>query len=200
MVVNMKHKEVRMFTREEFGRLVAECRDPETRDLMLVLRESGCRVREVLNLRKRCLELDGECAVIRVDGKTGPRAIPLRETVPILLSRSEGVDEDGRLFPRCYLAYYKRMRALLDHLGIVRGERCRVVFHGIRHLAYTQSLADGMPRDLANKKFGWSEGSRMPETYNHLQCRDLIEYEKKRCGLGTAQNCGSLSAWAFGNN
>jgi len=166
-------REVRMFSRDEFGRLVAACRHRETRDLMLVLRESGCRANEVLRLRPPDVELRGSWMIITVSGKTGTRRIPLRETAPILERRMRRADPSGLLFLHPYITHYFRVRALTESLGIRHGN----MLHGIRHLAATEELGSGLPVPLVRKKFGWSPGSRMLARYEHLTCEDLMRWE-----------------------
>jgi len=172
-------KEIRILTEEEIDALIGKCEYDDTRDLMRILRESGCRVSEVLNLKVKDVEFADGCAVMTVNGKTGTRAVPVCATAPVLKRYIAGKGNDENLFRySSYMTQWSRIRKLTERLGIVKGEKKRVLFHGIRHYAATHYLREGVPDAIVKKLMGWSPESSQFNTYSHLDYHDVMGYMK----------------------
>jgi hypothetical protein len=128
------------------------------------------------------VEFDKYSAVVRVDGKTGPRRVRLTIATPALASwlsihpfRNDpeaplwiGVGTVGRNQPLSY----DGARALLRRLAKKTGLKKRIYSHLMRHSRATE-LANILTEAQMKEHLGWVPGSDMPSTYVHLSGRDV---------------------------
>ena len=73
-----------IITQEDLQSLIRTCRTPLERAFLAVLHNTGARIGEMLNIRIRDYERKGKHALIKVDGKTGERRIPVLQAIPHL--------------------------------------------------------------------------------------------------------------------
>jgi integrase len=165
----------RFLSIEEFQLLLAGCKDPELRTVILVLCMTTLRLRELLNRRWAEIHLEGPAPYISVPHtKMGvPKKAPLpKVTVEALKGLpSYGVDE--YVFPSRATARWpnpkkpyrwdfgKEFRALVRSLGL---EDLRL--HDLRHTGPSVLLMQGIPGDVVRKITG--HRSRELERYQHL--------------------------------
>lgn len=171
---------------EELDMLLEECRQPDSAMLLRVLWETGCRIMEVLNLRAGDVDFQDGCAVLHVDGKTGPRPVPVCEGVGIVRDLIAHRHPDERLFPLTYLAYYTRFQKIVRRArgnGLTKD----VTFHSFRHSAATRYLRRGMPEQIVKKMMGWAPDSSMLNTYCHMCPDDVVESLKRINGQNRQQ-------------
>ena len=135
-------------------------------------------------------------AVLRVDGKTGPRRVRIIAAVPALnlwLSLHPfrnnldaplwvGVGTVGRN----KALSYEGARALLRRLAKKVGLNKRIYTHLLRHTRATE-LASILTEAQMKELLGWVQGSDMPATYVHMSGRDVDGALLKAHGLALDQ-------------
>jgi integrase len=138
--------------------------------LIITLYESGCRVGELLGIRRKHVQMDAMGAVLIVDGKTGMRRVRVIEAAPYLdIWISEGsFKQDEPIFPISYAAFRKRLQVLAVRAGIDK----RIYPHLFRHSRAT-FLASYLTEAQLCAYHGWTVGSSMPRIYVHLRSKDL---------------------------
>ena len=168
-----------IFTKEEIDLLIKNARTREFRDLIIVLRESGCRIKEVLDLQAGDITFQEGVAILKVNGKTGVRMVPVLDHEGVIGSLVRNKKNEDRLFKHPYVTQYFRLKWLMSKLGM----RKSVSFHGIRHYAATTYLRNGMPEQVVKKMFGWTPDSAMLKIYSHMCVDDVVEHVKRihRC-------------------
>ncbi|MBN1244299.1 tyrosine-type recombinase/integrase [Candidatus Bathyarchaeota archaeon] len=171
-----------LLTAEEFKKLVGATENLRDRALILSHYDGGFRIGETLSLRILNVSFDKYSAVVRVDGKTGPRRVRLTISTPALASWLSihpfkndpnaplwvGVGTVGRGDPLSY----DGARALLRRLAKKAGLKKRVYTHLMRHTRATE-LANILTEAQMKEHLGWVPGSDMPSTYVHLSGRDV---------------------------
>jgi integrase len=168
--MKVKKQSCKIFTEEEIGRLLSLA-DSGMRDLILIIKESGCRIHEVLGLRGTDIEFQKSYAVMHVDGKTGQRDVPvmLCRGVLMRLARKNG---NRKLFRNPYITWHHRLESLKKMAGVFKD----VNFHGFRHYATSYWLRHGMPESVAKKMLGWTQGSNMLNVYSHMYIEDVVDH------------------------
>jgi integrase len=165
----------RFLSIEEFQLLLAGCKDPELRTVILVLCMTTLRLRELLNRRWSDIHLEGPAPYISVPHtKTGvPKKIPLPKVAVEALKRLASYDVDEYVFPSRPTARWpnpkkpyrwdvgKEFRALVRSLGL---DDLRL--HDLRHTGPSVLLMQGIPGDVVRKITG--HRSRELERYQHL--------------------------------
>jgi integrase/recombinase XerD len=171
-----------LLTKEEFKKLVGATENLRDRAFILTHYDGGFRIGETLSLRILNVSFDKYSAVVRVDGKTGPRRVRLTISTPALASWLSihpfkndpnaplwvGVGTVGRGNPLSY----DGARALLRRLAKKAGLKKRVYTHLMRHTRATE-LANILTEAQMKEHLGWVPGSDMPSTYVHLSGRDV---------------------------
>jgi hypothetical protein len=152
------------------------------RALLFVAYESGCRASELIGLRLGDIKVDKYGAVLRVDGKTGPRRLRIFEAVPDLQlwlgMHPRREDPDAPLWSSRQGELRGINRRTLD--CIIRkyarraGLKGGISAHSFRHSRATH-LATVLKEAQMREFFGWTKDSDMPSIYVHLSGRDLDE-------------------------
>jgi integrase/recombinase XerD len=171
-----------LITPDELTKLVEAAENQRDRAFILTHYDGGFRIGETLSMKIMNVEFDKYSAVVRVDGKTGPRRVRLTISTPALASwisihpfRNEpdaplwvGVGTVGRNQPLSYCG----ARALLRRLAKKSGLKKRIYTHLFRHSRATE-LANILTEAQMKEHLGWVPGSDMPSTYVHLSGRDV---------------------------
>ncbi|MGZ8523387.1 MAG: tyrosine-type recombinase/integrase [Chitinophagaceae bacterium] len=159
-----------LLTPDDICVLMGFATDAMTRALIITLYESGCRIGELLGIRRKHVQMDAIGAVLIVDGKTGMRRVRVIEAAPYLDEWiSEGsFSPDDPIFPISYFTFRKRLRALQVNAGIGK----RIYPHLFRHSRAT-FLASYLTEAQLCMHHGWTIGSHMPRIYVHLNSKDL---------------------------
>jgi integrase/recombinase XerD len=167
---------------EEVAKLAAVADNLRDRAFVLTHYDGGFRIGETLSMRVQNVEFDKYTAVVRVDGKTGPRRVRLTISTPALAAwlsihpfRNEpdasvwiGVGTVGKNKPLTYAG----ARSMLKRLAKRAGLKKRIYTHLMRHSRATE-LATILTEAQMKEHFGWVPGSYMPSTYVHLSGRDV---------------------------
>lgn len=174
-----------VLTKEEIERMIDVCKNTRDKAFISVLYESGCRIGEIMNLRKCDAQFDEHGAVLMVNGKTGFRRVRVLNNTAMLLSRwmytipdnsHVWVNKNGKLLSYWYV------KKVLKRLAVKVGITKRIYPHLFRHSRATflsQFLSDAQMKVF----FGWTQGSDMASVYVHLSGKDidktLIELSQK---------------------
>ena len=171
-----------LLSEEDVMKMLDAANNARDKSIIALLYDSGIRIGELLSMRRRDVDLEGNPAHIVVNGKTGPRRIPVLFSVPYLATY---LNEQKMRKPDQYLwnvggswagltqrADYSAIRMMLQRVAKRAGIDKRVNPHSFRHARatdYASRLSDQQLKML----FGWVGGSRMAETYVHLSGKDI---------------------------
>ncbi len=172
-----------MLTESEKSRLLHACGE-NLRDkaILSVKFEAGDRAGELMTAQIKHVKSDEYGAVIHVDGKTGARPIRLIASAPDLFAwinthpfrKNPEAPTCMNLSPRHYgepMKYHDVNRMLKRQCKKAEVEK-KINFTLMRHSAIT-STANYMTESQLKKRYGWTPGSTMPETYVHLVDSDV---------------------------
>ena len=166
---------------EDISRMLGFAKNNLERAVLMLHWESGGRVGEILNIRIGDVLFEDQLAVIRLDGKTGPRQIYVREAYPYLEAHLSGHqqkdDNEAHLFLNAEgepMLYYSFCR-ILKRLGAEAGIRKPLNTHFFRHSRATFLARKGWSEAQLCTHLGWVYGSAMPRTYIHMAGSDLRE-------------------------
>lgn len=213
-----------IITEEDIHLLIQKgCARPLERAIIAFLHETGCRVGELLNLRIQDIEFKGRHAMVRLNGKTGERNVPIVQSLPYIVRWLE--DHPHKENPRSLLwisthsAHYGQA---LRYIGVTKilkaaflraGVRKTCNPHWFRHSRAT-ILSPHYSDVLRCKLMGWTLGSKQVRTYtkmaavdveekflqNHgLQDQDKPEERVKICGCGTTNERTARYCYRCGN-
>jgi len=186
-------------TQEEFWRLYGEMKHVRDKALLMLLKETGCRIGEALALDVKDVQtLENRTYVYFRKSKTNPRRVPIIESLADLREWLRRYHPDPRpenpLFVKLrkrpdkkeperltYMAFWKVLHQAMKRAGINK----RIHPHLFRHMRATELFCK-LSDEVARKILGWSRGSRMVEVYSHLTENDAErEYLKKLYGIET---------------
>lgn len=129
-------------------------RDPERNSLIVELMlRCGLRSAELLSIRRRDIEFDGEMAYIRVAGKGNKeRRVPVvhKHLITAIRRYTRGLDQDKLLFPMSS----RNLRKIVSRLGRIAGIEKRVHPHMLRHTAATIYLRRGANIETVRRVLG----------------------------------------------
>jgi integrase/recombinase XerD len=194
---------------DEVAKLAAAADNLRDRAFVLTHYDGGFRIGETLSMRVQNVEFDKYTAVVRVDGKTGPRRVRLTISTPSLAAwlsihpfRTDpeasvwiGVGTVGKNKPLTYAGARSMLKRLAERAGLKK----RLYTHLMRHSRATE-LATILTEAQMKEHFGWVPGSYMPSTYVHLSGRDVdgailkahgisIDEESRTCAAITLTKC-----------
>ena len=172
-IIPKQDKPPQILTIEEMEKMINRSKSFRNQVLIALLYESGCRIGELLSLKKENIEFDSKGAILIVNGKTGWRRIRVVNCANILKRYVK--DKEGLLFPVCD----NFVRRVLKRLAVRCNIKKRVYPHLFRHTRATH-LARHLTEPEMRMFFGWSKESKMTSVYVHLSGRDLDE---KVCSL-----------------
>jgi len=166
----------KLVTPAELKTLLEGTSSRRTRALLAVLYETGCRRGEVLSLRLRDVIRRSDHWVLRVEGKTGVRAVPVVASIPYLKAWLDQHPDIGN--PEQYLFAVKRggeiqalspngVNACLYSLCRRLGLR-RIHPHMLRHTRLTKLAEEGLGEYQMKSFAGWTPSSSMAARYIHL--------------------------------
>ena len=181
---------------EDILKLLETANNTRDKAIIAVLFDAGIRVGELLSMRRQDIDLESNPAHIVVNGKTGPRRIPILFSVPYLAAY---LNEQKTRKPEEYLwnvagswagltqrADYSAIRMMLQRVARKAGIGKRVNPHAFRHGRAT-NYANRLTEQQLKQFFGWTGGSRMAEVYVHLSGRDVDGAVLQANGLRSAE-------------
>lgn len=169
-----------LLNEEDITKLVEACENSRDRALVLCIYETGGRVGELLNLRRKHVEFNKYGAALIFSGKTGDRRVLVLGASPALaqwINDHPSNDPEAPLWvivgdrnhgePLLYDAVRIFLRRLAERAGVSK----RVNPHSFRH-ARASYLANHLTERQMEQYLGWTPGSKMPKIYVHLSGRD----------------------------
>jgi len=169
-----------LLSSDELARLLDAAGTPMERAFVSVLAETGARIGELLTLDRKGVVFQDDVAYLHVNGKTGPRQVPITWSAKALHFYMEAVqgEPDTPLWRssakaiKPFLEYWTA-RKMLQRLRREAGVTKKVNPHHWRHSRVTLDAKNGMERFQMCAYFGWRFTSHMPDTYIHLSARNL---------------------------
>lgn len=168
--------------------LLDHTKNRRTAAFMSILWETGARAGELLDLEIRHLQDHEYGYKIVINGKTGPRRLPLITSVPHInrwLDKHPLKDDrNAPLWVEVHTqdhgngkevgakASYHALKRDVERTAERAGVDKPVNFHHWRHSRAT-FLANRFTEAQMCEWFGWVQGSRMPGKYVHLSGRDI---------------------------
>ncbi len=165
-----------LITKEEYKKMYDNATDLKDKTLIALLHETGCRIGELmtLTLERVAWEEENECYQLNVYGKTGFRVVPVIENTKLLKQYME--THEFKNNPKCtlfnvqltnkpysYNSLKKRLQKVLKRTGITK----RIHPHLFRHTDITEKSGE-LSDQVMKRLYGWSNDSRMLDTYSHL--------------------------------
>jgi integrase/recombinase XerD len=189
-----------IFTRQEILKMIETAQHPMDKALISALYETGCRIGEITTLKIKDVHFDNYGAVLVVNGKTGMRRIRAIFSAPYLSAwvsihpknsdqntpfwirfgrdgRSNGI-ENNTCIQLMYPALTMRIKRIAERAGIKK----RVYNHLFRHTSATEK-SEILTTAQMCEYFGWTQASRMTETYVHLSGKNLDDMLLRAYGL-----------------
>lgn len=177
-----KQPPVDILSKEEVQQMLKFATNPRDKALIALLYDSGIRAGELLNMKKKDINLRSDPAHIVVDGKTGMRQVPIVFSVPYLSTYLNGVENtianDESIWRNRARSH---IRGSLDEAGLSKmlkevaqaaGITKRVYPHLFRHSRAT-FYANKLTEQQLKAYFGWTKDSSMASTYVHMSGRDI---------------------------
>ncbi len=164
---------------------------PRDRGILALSFDSGARMGEVLNLRIGDVQLEREFGSIVLRGKTGGRTVRITRSVPYLRTWLAMHPDSGNPEARLWTAIgTDRPLSGSRFRGVIRraSERSGIPFtpHDLRHTRATECAQLGWAESKMRRFFGWSERSRTPSVYIHINMEDVDSQVMTDAGLEEA--------------
>lgn len=182
--------EKHVLSKDEAYRLIRTADNQRDRALLFCLYESGCRAGEILGLRIKDVTIKQTMAEIRVNGKTGPRPIPLIESVSDLqlwLSMHPYADNpEYSMWPvnrksskgMKYSTLFWQVCKAANEAGLPKG----ISPHSLRHASATHK-SETLNESQLRLYYGWERDSKMPSKYVHQDEKSLRTALRKYSGM-----------------
>ncbi|MDD4983722.1 MAG: site-specific integrase [Candidatus ainarchaeum sp.] len=184
-----------ILTEEELLKMIESAEHPRDRAIMMLLSETGFRVGELATLKIKNITFETEMGYVRVDGKTGPRRIPIVPSIPYLAAwldlHPQKNNPEAPLWP-CLANKdrnnpapmgYNAIRKLLITIGKRAKITKRINPHSFRHARATLMARKNISEQQMKQYMGWSQNSKEVSTYVHMASKDLNDPIKKLYGL-----------------
>jgi len=165
---------------EELRSLIALAKNSRDKLLIMFLYESGCRIGELLNIKKDHVNFDANGCLVKLNGKTGIRVIRIINCSS-LLKAFISLQTTDRVFSMNPGAVSMMLKRLVKRASITK----RVYPHLFRHTRVTH-LAKYLTEQEQRLYFGWSKDSDMPSTYAHLSDKDIDDKLVKLASIMTS--------------
>ena len=167
-----------ILSEEEVLKMLSATKNVRDKALIALLYDSGIRIGELVNLKKKDIDLASTPSHIIVDGKTGQRKIPIFFSVPYLAQYLSTIrlEDDSPLLldARSWneQATHHAIRVVLKKTGKEAGIKKRIYPHLFRH-SRASYYANKLTEQQLKEYFGWTKDSNMLSIYVHLSGRDV---------------------------
>lgn len=164
-------------TEEEFTKMLKFAGSQRDKTILMLIKDSGCRIGEIIGLKLNDLIFDDFGICIKVNGKTGERKVRLIDCVSDLqlwLNNHPFQDNtNAPLFFQYSTNRYGRPLEWTGFSGVIRniakraGVNRRIHAHLFRHTDATEK-SQYMTDSELRVRYGWAPGSNMTAIYTHL--------------------------------
>ncbi|MBI5224600.1 tyrosine-type recombinase/integrase [Candidatus Micrarchaeota archaeon] len=171
-----------LITADELNRLESFAKDLEMKVLLRILYYSAARPSEILTLtRSRCrFDQTRGFLIIKVQGKTGEREIPIydKRTIDLFsnwLNFRGNIENGAFVFPnrKGKMLEPSNLRTSFSRIFKDAGINKPSYPYAMRHSRITQ-LSDELTDQQLKQFSGWAANSRMASTYVHRDIDDLL--------------------------
>jgi integrase len=167
---------------DEFQKMVDNASSTRDKALISLLYDSGCRIGEILGMRKKDAEFDEHGMTIAVSGKTGYRKVYVIGTsnmfLKLWLQNHPSQNPETFMFTKMNKSQvrkksvgdpmdYSDARSMLQNTVRKAGIAKRIHPHLFRH-SRASVLATQITEAPMEAQMGWIHGSRQAATYVHL--------------------------------
>lgn len=170
-----------ILTEDEILKMVDAANNVRDKAIISLLYDSGIRAGELLSMRKKDVNLNTEIAHITVNGKTGPRKIPIMFSVPMVAQYLNLIKDKKPEDKLWWNLAQSHVKGILEYPGFKKmitevsnsakiGKR--IYPHLFRH-SRASNYANKLTEQQLKAFFGWTGGSSMAATYVHLSGRDI---------------------------
>lgn len=175
--VKTKIKSEDLLDQEEITKLINSARTLRDRALLSVLLESGIRREELRGLNVGSVIPVNYGFILSVEGKTGPRTIPIISSAGILGEYLSTLPNDKNS-PLWVSSSGKRLSAvsiwrIIKNCAKKAGINKRTYVHLMRHTRATE-LSTKLSDQTMKGFFGWKATSNMPGVYSHLSGKEVV--------------------------
>jgi integrase/recombinase XerD len=177
-----------VLSREEIQAMEDTARNERDKIIVRLLADSGLRLGELLQLTPGDLIQEGSRSVLKVEGKTGERLVPIGPVLARRLRRYVDRTRPHGASERLFLSLNRRGRSgqyealtssgaeqLIRNLGLGAGIKKRVYPHLFRHSFATSFLRRGGNPILLQQILGHSTLAMITQTYSHLTFGDAYD-------------------------
>ncbi len=183
-----------IISEEEIKQVIEKCPNIRNRAFISLLHETGMRAGEILNIRYKDIREKNRLIVIKIDGKTGIREVPILFSKPYL---TQHLNAMGCFEPMDYIwklegNFNKNKNRALGHGGATRLVHDAFVEAGLGHKKHNLHYfrhsratinAEFMSDSMLCKYFGWTIGSRQVATYVNMSTLDIEKVILTKNGL-----------------
>jgi integrase len=166
-------------TPAQYERLIAATKNPDLLDAITVLRETGCRPKELRTVEAR--HLTERCWVFPADeakGKREPRVVHLSDTVYGICRRATLKRPSGPLFPWSAQRLDKAFQRLSKRVGF------KVTPYSLRHSFATEAIIRGVDLQTIATLMGHTSLTMLSRVYQHVRRRADHLQESLRRAVG----------------
>jgi integrase len=180
-----------LLTENDIVKLTEAAENSRDRAFVLCVYETGGRIGELLNLRRKHVQFDDFGATLAFSGKTGDRRVRVVTCAPALSQWMNDHPSDNPETPLWVIVgdkhhgeplLYDSTRALLRRLARKAGLKKKTNPHAFRH-SRASYLASHLTELQLGQYLGWTPGSKMPTVYVHLSGRDTDSAILKMHGM-----------------
>ena len=171
---------VRAVDPETVGRILAAAEPAEFRDLLVILRETGCRVGEATAMEAKQIDWERRIVVLRkhkTDAGWAPRVIHLTERSAAILAEYAGRFPGGPVLRNSKNRPWSR-NAVTCAMQRVRRKTgltgVGVVPHALRHAFITDCLSVGLSVAVVAELVGHRSTAMIDRVYSHLGERTAV--------------------------
>ncbi|MDE1859712.1 MAG: tyrosine-type recombinase/integrase [Candidatus Micrarchaeota archaeon] len=171
-----------LLTEAEVKKMIGTARNQRDKAIIALLFDSGIRAGELLNMKVKDVDFNTEPAHIRVDGKTGPRQVPILFSAPYLARYLDQIQDKlsshdylWQNIPQSHVVgrlMQTGLAAMLDRIAKEASIDKHVHPHLFRH-SRASLYASSLTEQQLKHYFGWAGSSKMAATYVHLSGRDI---------------------------
>jgi len=200
-----------LLTPEEVVKVVRCASSTRSKCLIYLTFDSGCRINEVLNIRKKDIEFNERYCKIKIRAENSKnrterdvfisRAVPvLNEWTsqhhfwdkldnPYLFVEVHFMREDKPIGKETAMQKLKGAAKKAYENGFISKEKCEhVTLHSLRHSRVTEDAIKGTPISIANRMYGWSKTSQMYLHYTDIVDTTVEEwFKKERLGIKSSK-------------
>ncbi len=181
-----------LLTQDDIQDQIEAAYNARDKALIALLWETGARIGELIDLTVGDIEDRQKGRKVVIDGKTGPRRVPLDTSVPHLnnwLTVHPSGEPDDPLWSKINSAdgsvsYNYIRQKILEKTAEEAGIDKPVNPHHYRHSRATY-LANHLTEAQMCEWFGWVQGSDQPAKYVHMSGRDIDDAYAELLGEST---------------